>query len=200
MLRNLCAALLAVCLSLAPRPAAAQDPSPGAFAAGQRVEVEYTPGSGRWLQATVLEVLNDGYMYSVSITPGQGAAESRTNLHFRRVRAPRAAAPAPAPPAAGARPRTGRYGCTEAVRNTGGTYDFQARGAFVLRADGRYQYLGFRTPSAGRYTVGAGGRIGFAAGHLDGGEATPIEGQPGRFYLTAPRTGARWTCGYSAPE
>lgn len=63
-------------------------------------------------------------------------------------------------------------------------------------SDGRYQYLGFARPSAGRYQIdGATGRVSFAAGYLRGGEATPMAGQPGRFYLTAPAIGSRWTCG-----
>ncbi len=74
---------------------------------------------------------------------------------------------------------------------------FRARGAFILSSDGRYQFLGFRTPSPGRYTAGAGGKIRFSGGHLHGGEARPTEGQPGRFCLTAPRSGSRWTCGFS---
>lgn len=207
--------LSVVCLSATPLHGQSSDP--GAFRVGAPVEVEYVPGSGKWLTATVVEVLNDGYSYRVDIAPRQGAAESRTNIHFRRVRvvtpptraaaAPAGAEAKPAPGAAsatpagrataGARPAAGRYACTESRYDSATSmYEYDARGAFTLSADGRYSYLGFARPSAGRYSVdGGSGKVKFAGGHLDGGEATPIEGRPGRYYLTAPATGSRWTCG-----
>jgi hypothetical protein len=79
-----------------------------------------------------------------------------------------------------------------------GTYAFDPKGSVVLFADGRYHYLGSAKPSPGRYRVDAAtGAVSFAGGHLDGGEATPMVQRPGRFYLTAPRIGERWTCGHA---
>lgn len=215
--RAVAAVLLSVaCLSATPLHGQSTDP--GAFRVGAPVEVEYVPGSGKWLTATVVEVLDDGYSYKVDIAPRQGAAESRTSIHFRRVRVVTPPTRASAAPAAGAgfatattagtaatagtrpavaRPAAGRYACTESRYNSSTSmYEYDARGAFTISADGRYSYLGFARPSAGRYSVdGGSGRVKFTGGHLGGGEATPIDGRPGRYYLTAPATGSRWTCG-----
>lgn len=197
LLRTLLAALF---LAFLPASLHAQAAEPGALRVGQRVEVEYTPGSGRWLAATVTEVVNDGFAYKVSIAPGQGAAESQANIHFRRVRpasaTARPAAPAPTPRGP-ARLAPGRYGCTEAVYSarTGG-YEYPSRGTVVLLADGRYRYLAFQRPSEGRFRADAQGRVTFSGGHLNGGEGRPMEDRPGRFSLTTPA--GRWTCGIMA--
>lgn len=206
-------------LILAAPALGAQAAEPGAFKAGQRVEVEYVPNSGKWLSATVVEPVNDGYSYKLDIAPGQGSAETRTVIHFRRVReaapTPRPAAAAKATTAARAAeaPRApaptqapaeslpmGRYGCSESRYNAGsGMYEYDAKGTIVLEGDGRYTYLGLSRPSLGRHKAAAegGGKLSFTGGHLDGGVATPVEGRPGRFHLTAPAIGSRWTCGVS---
>lgn len=90
----------------------------------------------------------------------------------------------------------GKYGCTTSRRNAStGMYEFTPKGSVVLFADGRYQYLGFAQPSAGRFrTDPATQVVTFADGHLHGGEATPMVQRGGRLYLTAPRIGERWTC------
>lgn len=54
-------------LMLATAPA--QELSPGALSPGESVQVEYIPDSGQWLPGKVLEVLNDGYSYKVSVQP-----------------------------------------------------------------------------------------------------------------------------------
>lgn len=211
----LIAAVATVLLLVATAPLGAQSTEPGDLKAGQRVEVEYVPGSGKWLAATVVEVVNDGFSYKVDIASGQGASESRTNIHFRRVRAAapnRPATPAPtAPPVraapvapaarpAAARPAMGRYGCSEFRYNaSSGMYEYDAKGTVVLGADGRYTYLGFSRPSLGRHRAAAqAGKLTFAGGYLDGGVATPLDGQPGRFHLTAPAIVSRWTCGLTS--
>lgn len=208
--RALAAAVATVLLIVATAPLGAQSTEPGDLKAGQRVEVEYVPGSGKWLAATVVEVVNDGFSYKVDIASGQGASESRTNIHFRRVRAAtapdRPANPAPAAPLtpaarpAAARPAIGRYGCSESRYNASTSmYEYDAKGTVVLSGDGRYTYLGFSRPSLGRHRAAEGtGKLTFAGGYLDGGVATPLDGQPGRFHLTAPAIGSRWTCGLAS--
>ena len=190
-------------LALGARAGHAQAAAPGAFRAEQRVEVEYIPDSGRWLPATVVEVVNDGYSYKVSLSPGGDGRMVQTNIHFKRVRAA-AAAPAPiARPAPPAPPSArvlapGRYGCTSSAYSAAsGAYEYTPRGSFEVATNGAYRYHGLRNPSAGRYTYDAtAGKIAFQGGYLNRGVATAMEDRPGRFYLVFPTIpGGRWTCG-----
>ena len=102
----------------------------------------------------------------------------------------------PGPPARTPRAAPGKYACTTSTYNgRTGMYEYAPKGAFVLASDGTYQYLGFSQPSGGRYRLdAAAGTVTFAGGYLAGGEATPIVQRPGRYYLTAPGIGERWTC------
>lgn len=179
--------------------ASAQSITPGAFRPGQKVQVEYVPGSARWLSATIVEVLGDGYLYKVAIAAGQGAAESQTNIHFRRVRAESRTASVSQPAQdATSSLAVGKYGCTSSSYNSSsGFYEYTPRGSVVLNADGSYRYLGLETPSPGRYRYDSiSGKITFQDGYLDHGEATPMEDRPNRYYLVFPTIpGGRWTCG-----
>jgi hypothetical protein len=179
---------------------------PGALKAGQKVEIEYIPDTGRWIPATIIEVVNDGYSYKVSYSPSDDGRISQTNIHFRRVR-PASSTTAATPAAASARPASaapriarriapGSYGCTSSTYSvTTSSYEFQPRGSVEILANGTYRYLGLRTPSVGQYQP-SDGKLSFRGGYLAGGEATSMEGQPTRFYLVAPTLpGNRWTCG-----
>lgn len=187
-----------IALASCPALAHAQAAAPNAFRPGQSIEVEYTPDSGKWLPAVVVEAVNDGYAYKVRLrTPGD-AAESQFNIHFKRVRAAIAVAPTLAPMvparAAGARLTAGNYGCTSAEYNSAtGFHEFKPMGSVTLAGDGGYSYRGFRKPSTGSYASDD-GRLSFRGGHLDGGQATPIADRPGQFTLTAPGNAARWSC------
>ncbi|HEX2188579.1 MAG TPA: hypothetical protein VHG51_06745 [Longimicrobiaceae bacterium] len=103
----------------------------------------------------------------------------------------------PGGPAQTHRLTAGKYACTASRHDaSSGGYRFDPKGSVVLLADGRYQYLGSTQPSPGRYRIDTVSRaVSFTGGHLDGGVATPMVLRPGRFYLTAPRIGERWTCG-----
>jgi hypothetical protein len=180
--------------------ASTQSITPGAFTVGQKVQVEYVPGSARWLSATILEVLNDGYLYKVAIAAGQGAAESQTNIHFRRVRGAESRTASVSQPAQDATSSlaVGKYGCTSSSYNSSsGFYESTPRGSVVLSADGSYRYLGLETPSPGRYLYhSTSGKITFQGGYLDQGEATPMDDRPNRYFLVFPTIpGGRWTCG-----
>lgn len=106
---------------------------------------------------------------------------------------PEAPAPAAATPAVAR--VAGRYGCT-ASRATADGIEYQMKGSITLAADGAYTYQGFEQPSAGRFQADSGGVLYFAGGFLDGGEATPVEDRPGKFFVVAPGIPEhRWTCG-----
>lgn len=91
---------------------------------------------------------------------------------------------------------TRTLGCTQSVYDSGsGMYAFEPRGFIDLHADGTYAYRGFEQPSKGSTAAAADGILRFEGGHLDGGEAVPITGRPGRYTLTAPAIGDRWSCG-----
>jgi hypothetical protein len=178
--------------------------TPGAFHVNDRVEVEYVPNSGKWLPATVVDVQNDGFAYKVRVAPWGNGATTETSIHFKRVRAASAASatPVPAtpetPPSRGAvHLASGRYGCTSSqFSSSAHAIEYTPRGSIELAADGTYRYLGLQTPSAGKYQRDASGKLAFSGGYLNGGEATPIEGETNRFQIvTATLPGGRWTCG-----
>jgi hypothetical protein len=185
--------VLAVCGAAPPLAAQA---APGTFRAGQAVEVEYLPGSGRWIPARVIEPSSDGFSYKVSVAPWGDGRTIQTSIHYRRVRAAASTRTTAAPLPAHRSLPAGHYGCTSSAYS-GGQYEFTPRGSVELAANGTYVYRGFRQPSTGRYTVNtATGRIAFSGGYLDHGEATPIPDRPNRFYLVFPTIpGGRWTCG-----
>jgi hypothetical protein len=147
-----------------------------------------------------VEVLGDGYLYKVAIAAGQGAAESQTNIHFRRVRGAESRTASVSQPARDATSSlaVGKYGCTSSSYNSSsGFYEYTPRGSVVLSADGTYRYLGFETPILGRYRYDStSGKITFQGGYLDHGEATPLDDRPNRYFLVFPTIpGGRWTCG-----
>lgn len=162
----------------AARPAAAR-----AFQVGDELEAQQ---GGRWSLARIVAVKDGQYRVHYD-----GQPRSRDEwVPAARLRA------LPGGPVQTPRLAAGKYACTTQTMNSGGTVEFQPKGAVVLAANGTYQYLGFKTPSPGTYRADAASRaLSFRGGHLDGGEATPIVQRPGRFYLTAPRIGERWTCG-----
>ncbi|MEW5930931.1 MAG: hypothetical protein AB1941_26000 [Gemmatimonadota bacterium] len=165
-------------------PAARASAAARAVQVGDEMEAQ---SRGRWHAARVVGVR--GAEYRVHFDGQPASADEwvpRSRLrHFAGG------------PARTVLPARGKYGCTVSRYEAGsGTYRFDPKGSVVLLADGRYQYLGFAQPSPGRYRVDAAtGVARFTGGHLDGGEATPMVQRPGRFYLTAPRIGERWTCG-----
>ncbi len=113
----------------------------------------------------------------------------------REVARPAADAQREADPALAA--VAGKLGCTASQYDAGSqSYEFQPRGSVVLEADGSYRHLGFREPSSGEFRVDARGVVGFTGGYLEGGELSPMEDRPGRFYLVFPANpDNRWTCG-----
>ncbi len=183
--------------------AIAQIPAAGSFKPKQRVEVEYIPDSGRWLPATVLEVLNDGYFYKVQVAPWGDGRTVQTNIHYKRVR-PASPATSPAikknPKSKSTRfspPLLGKYACSVSEYNsTTQMYEYTAKGSFTLLANNAYRYNGFSKPSTGRYSFdSSSGKIKFHGGYLDKGEATPISGYKNRYFLVSPTLpGNRWTC------
>jgi hypothetical protein len=172
----------------AARPAAANAAAANGAAGGApQVGDELEAQSGaRWYAARVIAVRDGAYRVHYDGQPSS-KDEWVPASRLRRF---------PGPPARTLRPAAGKYACTASSYNgRTGTYEFTPKGAFVLAADGAYQYLGFAQPSPGRYAVdAAAGTVTFAGGHLDGGEATPMVQRPGKYYLTAPRIGERWTC------
>ena len=165
----------------AARPAAAA----GAWTprVGDELEAE---ARGRWHAARVIAVRDGAFRVHYDGQP-TSADEWVPASRLRRF---------PGPPSVTPRPEPGKYTCTASSYNSRTSmYEYAPKGAFVLAADGAYQYLGFAQPSPGRYRVdAAAGTVAFAGGHLDGGEATPVVQRPGRYYLTAPRIGERWSC------
>jgi hypothetical protein len=163
--------------------AAAIAPASAAPRVGDELEAE---SRGRWHAARVIAVRDGAFRVHYDGQP-TSADEWVPASRLRRF---------PGPPSVTPRPEAGKYACTASSYDSRtGTYAYTPKGAFVLAADGAYQYLGFAQPSAGRYRVdAAAGTVTFAGGHLDGGEATPMVQRPGRYYLTAPRIGERWTC------
>jgi hypothetical protein len=88
----------------------------------------------------------------------------------------------------------GKYNCT-ASKCSGGSYEYIAKGSFVLNKNGSYAYNGFSKPSTGTFSVDAKGVISFKGGYLDKGQATPMEGEQNRYYLVFPTIpDGRWTC------
>lgn len=182
---------------------AGQAAEPGSFRPGQKVEVEYIPDSSKWLRGTVVEVLNDGYMYKVKVAPWGDGKVTQSTIHYKRVRAVTAASTRK--PERGqsenkrsSRLAVGKYACTSSRYNSAtGSYEYDPKGSFTLSADGVYRYNGFGKPSSGRYSFDArSGKVTFKGGYFDRGEATPIEGRANRFYLVFPTIpDNRWTCG-----
>ncbi len=182
---------LSLCLSVF-----GQEPEPGSFAAGQKVEVEYIPDSGKWFAASVVEVVNDGYSYKVKVAPYGDGKQIEANIHFKGVRAGRAggAVQAGGKKAESGKLVLGKYGCT-AAKYTNGSYEYIPRGAFVIASDGKYTYNGFQKPSRGTFTVDGKGNLAFKGGYLDKGQAEKID-RPNKFSLVFPTNpDNRWTCG-----
>lgn len=183
--------------------AIAQSPSAGSFKIQQRVEVEYIPNSGKWLPATVLEVLNGGYSYKVQVAPWDDGKTIQANIHYKRVRAASSIASSSSRNKARSKstgfaaPILGKYACSVSEYNPATQmYEYKAKGSFTLLAGNAYRYNGFSKPSTGRYSFDAGtGKIRFHGGYFDKGEATPIPGYKNRYFLVSPTLpGHRWTC------
>lgn len=88
----------------------------------------------------------------------------------------------------------GKYGCT-ASKYRNGSYEYTARGSFVITKDGQYTYLGLKKPSTGKFTVDKSGNLIFKNGYLNGGKAEKID-RPNKFFLVFPANpDNRWTCG-----
>lgn len=171
---------------VANRPASAGTAGARSWQVGDELEAE---SGGKWYAARVIAVRGGSFRVHYD-----GQASSRDEWmpasRLRRFPGAQRRTPAAAP---------GKYACTaSSYNNRTGMYEFAPKGAFVLIGDGTYEYLGFAKPSRGRYRLDAAGTVTFAGGHLDGGEATPMVQRPGRFYLTAPRIGERWTCSAGA--
>lgn len=153
---------------------------------GDELEAE---SGGKWYSARVIGVRGGSFRVHYD---GQPSSKDEWMPSSRLRRFP------------GAQVRTtraepGKYACNASSYNSRtGMYEYPPKGAFVLASDGSYSYLGFAQPSRGRYRVSEAGTVTFAGGHLDGGEATPIVQRRGRYYLTAPRIGERWTCSAGA--
>lgn len=106
-------------------------------------------------------------------------------------------------PAAGPAPKPGKYGCTASRYSaSSGMIEYEMKGSFVLSADGGYEYLGFETPSAGRYRVEPGtGKLLFEGGYFGGGEAAPVEDRPDKYFVVFPTIpDNRWSCGLATAE
>jgi hypothetical protein len=129
-----------------------------------------------------------------------GAAPAQTAAAEAPAAAPTPGAAADVPAPGG--PAPGKYGCTASrYSSASGMIEYELKGSLVLAADGTYQYLGFETPSTGRYRTEGSGTVRFEGGHLDGGEATPVEDRPGKYFLVAPGIAEnRWTCGMGDGE
>ncbi len=174
--------------------------APGAFKPGQHVEVEYIPDSGKWLPATIVEVLNDGYSYKVKVAPYGDGKTIVADIHYKRVRA---AANVPKRKNAVTAPTVGslvfgKYGCT-ASTYAGTAVEYQPRGFFTLSKNHTYTYSGFRKPSAGSFRVDSHGNLVFQGGYFGGGLATKID-RPNKFFVTFPSNpDNRWTCGLVQP-
>ena len=93
-----------------------------------------------------------------------------------------------------ARIAPGKYTCFSSAYNSrSGMWEYTNRGWLIIRADGSFEYLGYKEPVRGRFTTGANGVLSFKGGYLDGGKATPIT-RPNKFYLVFPNIiGNRWT-------
>ncbi len=183
--------------------AIAQTAAAGSFKIQQRVEVEYIPNSGKWLPATILEVLNDGYSYKVQVAPWGDGKTIQANIHYKRVRAASSVASSSTrnkarPKSTGfAAPILGKYACSVSEYNSATQmYEYKAKGSFTLLAGNAYRYNGFSKPSTGRYSFDANtGKIRFHGGYLDKGEATPVSGYQNRYFLVSPTLpDHRWTC------
>ena len=160
----------------------AAGPMTRAWQVGDELEAQ---SGGKWYSALVTDVRGGSVRVHYD---GQPASRDEwvTASRVRRF---------PGPPTRTSPAAPGKYACNASSFNSRtGMYEYSPKGAFVLTANGAYQYLGFSQPSAGRYRLDAAGMVTFAGGHLDGGVATPMVQRPGRFYLTAPRIGERWTC------
>jgi hypothetical protein len=174
----------------------AQTPVPGSLKAGQKVEVEYYPNSNKWVPATIIEVVDDGYAYKVKVAPYGDGKEIAANIHYKRVRAARSTAGQSAQRKS--QPSSalvyGKYGCTASKYN-GGTIEYIPRGSFTISKNGKYTYYGFKKPSQGTFTVDRAGNLFFKGGYFDGGKAEKID-RPNKFFLVFPANpDNRWTCG-----
>ena len=187
-------------------PVFGQNATAGSFKPKQQVQVEYIPDSGKWFPATIIEVLNDGYSYKVSVAPWGDGKVIQTNIHYKRVRAI-VATLAPknnTKKATGENtrpqlPALGKYGCTLVQYNAATkSYEFIAKGSFELAANKTYRYNGFSKPSAGQYHFDAkSGALNFTGGYFDKGKATPVPGTKNRYLLVTPTlAGGRWTCSF----
>lgn len=87
----------------------------------------------------------------------------------------------------------GKYSCTASKYNNG-SYEFIPRGSIILVKDGSYSYLGFKTPSKGKFTIDTAGNLLFFGGYLDKGKATKTD-RPNKYLLVFPTNpDNRWTC------
>lgn len=172
----------------ASRPASADISATRSWQVADEVEAELG-GNGKWYPARVIGVRGGSFRVHYD---GQASSKDEWVPASRLRRFP-------GPQVRTQRAGPGKYACTASSFNSRtGMYEFAPKGAFVLAGDGTYQYLGFAQPSPGRYRLDAAGTVSFAGGHLDGGEAIPIVQRPGRYYLTAPAIGERWTCSAGA--
>lgn len=130
-----------------------------------------------------------------------GLATLLVSTACRRAADAEPAAPATAPAGPAAEPvaaaLAGRLGCSASTYDARTQmYESQPRGSIVLEPDGSYAYLGFAEPSRGSFAADSAGVVRFWGGHLDGGEATPMEDRAGRFYVVfTANADNRWTCG-----
>lgn len=177
-----------------------QAAEPGSLKAGQRIEVEYYPNSNKWIPATIIEVVNDGYAYKVKVAPYGDGKEITDNIHFKRVRIA-STADSKLPDANNNKTPPisdtlvfGKYSCTSSEYN-GGEVKYISRGSFVISRDGKYTYYGFKKPSTGTFTVDEKGNLLFKDGYFNGGKAEKID-RPNKFFLVFPANAdSRWTVG-----
>lgn len=157
------------------------------FIKNQKVEVEW---KGKWYKATVLEAKDQAYKVHYD-----GFASSWDEMvTASRIRPLQNGTVSPVAAKGNSTPRYGKYNCT-ASKYSGGSYEYIAKGSFVLNKNGSYAYNGFSKPSTGTFTVDANGIVSFKGGYLDKGRATPMEGQENRYYLVFPTIpDGRWTC------
>lgn len=139
-----------------------QPVEPGSLKAGQKVDVEYYPQTNKWIPATIVEVLNDGYSYKVKVAPYGDGKEITDNVHYKRVRIAVAVNARNDNKKASISDALifGKYGCT-ASEYKGGEVKYLVRGSFTISKDGRYTYYGFKNPSNGTFTVDKKGSLHF---------------------------------------
>lgn len=160
----------------------AQTTKPAGYKVGDQVDVAW---SGSAYKAKILKVDGERYLVRYEGYDPKNDEWVRTSRFHSNSKLPKGVS----------KILPGKYICfSDEYNQTTGMTEFTNRGSLIFHPNGKYEYLGYKQPSIGTYTVVANGVIRLKGGYMDGGQATPMP-RPNKFYLVFPNIiGNRWSC------